>query len=73
MLAKADRLDGGGSVEGYYSEYSNASFVIQKRYGIGTQFIDPQTLKYSFNNGESWFSEREVQLMIKGYKSLQIN
>ena len=32
--------------------------------------INPQTLKYSFDNGESWFSESEMQNIIDSYNFL---
>lgn len=61
VLAKADRLDGKGSVEGYYVFTSGLRHVIIKSMQNGKTEINPQTLKYSFDNGASWFSECEIR------------
>ena len=70
MLAKADRLDGRGSIEGY--NFYVPSFTEERlqaglegyyihRYDLPAEKINPQTLKYSFDNGVSWFSESEIR------------
>ena len=70
MLAKADRLDGGGSVEGHvsYNSIKNKWFMQfnkETKEGCHPDImylqINPQTLKYSFDNGVNWFSESEIR------------
>ena len=64
MLAKADRIDGGGGIEGYLVD--DVIVPISFKYFKDSEKINPQTLKYSFDNGKSWFSKREIREKLKG-------
>ena len=71
MLTKADRLDGKGSVKGYYvyvpahsdewGTYGELHMLIENSIEQNNYKINPQTLKYSFDNGENWFSESKIE------------
>ena len=70
MIAKAIRLDGKGSIEGYYFKIWNEHFIqCDTTNGKPTQKkINPKTLKYSFDNGVSWFSESGILTRINFYE-----
>jgi len=62
MISQADRIDGAGSVEGYYaycSYFKAHKHTINDRNGA-MDSVDPETLKHSFDNGKSWYSEEEI-------------
>ena len=70
MLAQANRLDNGEIIEGYYSPTFFMCMGNGKSHVINTideyQYeIDSKTLKYSFDNGENWYSEDEIRGRIK--------
>jgi len=72
MLAQAKRLDSGEVVEGYYiykdiihSYIKNKHYITEQSEQYITHEIDQKTLKYSFDNSESWYSEDEIRGRIK--------
>jgi len=61
MIVQAKRLDNGEVIEDEsflkrWHEYKNVIFGSE-----GLTEIDPKTLKYSFDNGETWHSEDKIQ------------
>lgn len=76
ILFKADRLDGEGSVEGYFKPLFTYLGEKQK-YGIDTATtydindnslnvfeVNPQTLEISFDGGKSWYSIEEAKRLV---------
>ena len=64
MISKADRIDGGGSVEGLVTTNMYDNYCIKCLDCDVSEFIYPidvQTLKHSFDNGRTWYSEFEIQ------------
>ena len=72
MLAQANRLDNGELVQGYYiyieEDYQHTIGVERDN---DVYVVDPKTLKYSFDGGESFHSESEIQNAL-GLKELKI-
>ena len=63
MLCKAKRLDGSGEVEGYYYidvSGDNAHRITPYDNSAVDYIINPKTLKFSFDDGESWYSEDDI-------------
>ena len=84
MLAQANRIDGRELVEGHHLSIENGRFhfiVAEASDGRARDIfypvpvleadyeIDPQTLKYSFDGGESFWSGSEIQEVLKPHKN----
>lgn len=68
MLAQADKLSNGKAVKGSYinDKKENQHRILIEHTSQITQ-IEPQTLKYSFDDGESWYSETKIKLALRMY------
>jgi len=81
MLCKAEKIDGSGEIEGYLhkhlDEYSIFKDEVAERWGELTTIssgykIKPETLKYSFDGGKSWYSEDKIQIILARREAMAI-
>lgn len=79
MLAQANRIDDRELVEGYYQDFGEGSHrgrrhtIYEEGKGkTAANFIDPRTLKYSFDGGESFYSESFIRNLISEFNINEI-
>ena len=72
MIAKAERLDNEGIVQGYIFFIWEQGFIQWgTTNGVPNQIeIKPETIQYSLDNGTTWNSESKLQELL-GYGNLQ--
>ena len=79
MISRADKIDGSGKVKGYLINVCTIESVLvhdktdfHAKPTMLQSRINPSTLEHSFDNGENWYKEEHIALMIRQIQLFEI-